>query len=144
MPYKPLAYIHLATGCNESGLDYARKALRLIEASKVFQLFLDQGIRSEVVTEALIRAGEKSPFLERVLENLPGKQFFQISIQDYLIQVQCFGNFRVLVKGQEVSQERWVSAKAHDLLAYFVTMRGEKVPAEKPLTRSWGKSRWSW
>jgi len=139
MVYFGLAYIHLATRRNESGLDHARKALRLIETSKVFQLFLDQGIRSKVVTEALIRAGEKSPFLERVLENLPGKQFSQISIQDHSIQVQCFGNFRVLVNGQEVSQERWVSAKARDLLAYFVTMRGEKIPAEKAFDAIWGE-----
>ena len=139
MVYFGLAYIHLETRRNESGLDYARKALRLIEASKVFQLFLDQGIRSKVVTEALIHAGEKVPFLERVLENLPGKQFSQISMQDHSIQVQCFVNFRVLVNGQEVSQERWVSAKARDLLAYFVTMRGEKVPAEKAFDAIWGE-----
>jgi LuxR family maltose regulon positive regulatory protein len=138
MVYFGLAYIHLATKRNESGLDYAHKALQLIEAAKVFQLFLDQGIRSKVVTEALIHAGEKSPFLERVLENLPEKQFSQISVQDHSIQVQCFGNFRVLVNGQEVSQERWVSAKARDLLAYFVTMRGEKVPAEKAFDAIWG------
>jgi two-component SAPR family response regulator len=38
-----------------------------------------------------------------------------------------------------VSQERWVSAKARDLLAYFVTMRGEKIPADKAFDAIWGE-----
>jgi len=140
MVYFGLAYIHLETKRDESGLDYARKALQLIQASRAFQLFLDQGTRSKIVTEALVRAGEKSPFLERVLENLPGKPTAQVSIQNgYSIQVQCFGNFRVLLSGKEVSQERWVSAKARDLLAYFVTMRGEKIPADKVFDAIWGE-----
>jgi two-component SAPR family response regulator len=139
MVYFGLAYIHLETKRAESGLEYARKALLLIEASRTFQLFLDQGIRSQVVSEALIRAGEKSPFLERVLENLPENPI-EVSIQDrYSIQVQCFGNFRVLLNGGEVAQDRWVSAKARDLLAYFVTMRGEKMPADKVFDAIWGE-----
>jgi two-component SAPR family response regulator len=139
MVYFGLAYIHLETKRTETGIEYARKALRLIEASRTFQLFLDQGIRSQVVSEALIRAGEKSPFLERVLENLPEKPA-QVAVQDrYSIRVQCFGNFRVWLNGEEVSQERWVSAKARDLLAYFVTMRGEKSPADKVFDAIWGE-----
>lgn len=139
MVYFGLAYIHLETKRPESGLDYARKALRLIEASRTFQLFLDQGIRSQVVSEALIRAGEKSPFLERVLENLPEKPIHTSLQERYSVQVQCFGNFHVLLNGKEVSQERWVSAKARDLLAYFVTMRGEKIPADKAFDAIWGE-----
>lgn len=139
MVYFGLAYIHLETKRTASGIDYARKALRLIEASRTFQLFLDQGIRSQVVSEALIRAGEKSPFLERVLENLPEKPA-QLAVQDrHSIRVKCFGNFRVWLNGEEVSQDRWVSAKARDLLAYFVTMRGEKSPADKVFDAIWGE-----
>ena len=139
MVYFGLAYIHLETKHAESGIEYARKALRLIEASRTFQLFLDQGVRSQVVSEALNHAGEKSPFLERVLENLPEKPT-QVAVQDrYSIRVQCFGNFRVWLNGEEVSQERWVSARARDLLAYFVTMRGEKCPADKVFDAIWGE-----
>jgi two-component SAPR family response regulator len=138
MVYFGLAYIHFETKRTVSGLMHARKALRLIEASKTFQLFLDQGARSQVVAEALIRAGEKSPFLDRVLENLPEKPA-PIALQDHVsIRVQCFGPLHVYVNGEEVSQERWVSAKARDLLAYFVTTRGEKVPAEKVFDAIWG------
>lgn len=140
MVYFGLAYIHLETKRSESGLDYARKALHLIEASRTFQLFLDQGVRSQVVTGALIRAGKQSPFLERVLENLPEKQGGLAALKNSnSIRVQCLGNFRVILNGEEVSQERWVSAKARDLLAYFVTMRGEKVPADKVFDAIWGE-----
>jgi two-component SAPR family response regulator len=138
MVYFGLAYIHLETKRTASGIEYARKALRLIEASRTFQLFLDQGVRSQVVSEALIGAGEKSPFLERVLENLPEK-LIRVLPDRYSVQVQCFGNFRVLLNGEEVSQERWVSAKARDLLAYFVTMRGDKSPADKVFDAIWGE-----
>lgn len=140
MVYFGLAYVHLESKRSESGLEFARNALRLIEASRAFQLFLDQGSRSQIVTEALIRAGEKSPFLERVLEYLPEKQPAQVSVQNsHSIHVHCFGNFRVVLNGEEVSQERWVSAKARDLLAYFVTMRGEKIPADRVFDAIWGE-----
>lgn len=138
MVYFGLAYIQLETQRGESGLEHARKALQLIETSRVFQLFLDQGPRSRVVTEALIRAGEKSPFLERVLENLPAGRSPALVLQHHAIQVQSLGHFRVLVDGQEVSQERWVSAKARDLLAYFVTLRGERIPVDKAFDAIWG------
>ena len=138
MVYFGLAYIHLETK-RDSGLTYARKTLQLIEASRTFQLFLDQGERSKIVAEALIQAGEKSPFLERVLENLPESRAELATIQNsYSIQVQCFGNFRVVLNGEELSQEHWVSAKARDLLAYFITMRGGRTPVEKVFDAIWG------
>jgi LuxR family transcriptional regulator, maltose regulon positive regulatory protein len=138
MVYFGLAYIHLETGRRKSGLEHAHKALGLIKASRAFQLFLDQGSRSRVVSEALVQAGEKSPFLDRVLENLPDARLPAIVVLEHAIRVQCFGNFRVLVDGREVSQERWVSAKARDLLAYFVTMRGERIPVDKAFDAIWG------
>ncbi|MCJ7435667.1 MAG: tetratricopeptide repeat protein, partial [Anaerolineales bacterium] len=140
MVYFGLAYICLEAQQNKSGLDYARKALRLIETSRAFQLFLDQGHRSRVVSEALIKAGEKSPFLDKVLENLPEKQGIQISISNsHSIEVHTLGAFHVFVDGEEVSQERWVSAKARDLLAYFITQRAGRVPAERAFDAIWGE-----
>jgi LuxR family maltose regulon positive regulatory protein len=139
MVYFGLAYIHLETGRRESGLEFARKALHLIEAAKVFQLFLDQGDRSRVVSQALLEAGEQSPFLERVLENLP-EEHARISILDeHSINVECLGTFCVYVGGEEISRERWVSAKARDLLAYFVTFRGERIPVERVFDAIWGE-----
>jgi two-component SAPR family response regulator len=43
------------------------------------------------------------------------------------------------VGGQELTQERWVSAKARDLLAYFVTFRGEHIPAEQAYEAIWAE-----
>jgi ATP/maltotriose-dependent transcriptional regulator MalT/two-component SAPR family response regulator len=141
MVYFGLAYIYLVTERREGGLAYARKALHLIEASKVFQLFLDQGDRSRVVSQALIKDGEQSLFLERVLENLPaGLSAAHLSIVgEHTISVECLGTFRVRVGGEEISQERWVSTKARDLLAYFVTFRGERIPLERAFDASWGE-----
>jgi LuxR family transcriptional regulator, maltose regulon positive regulatory protein len=140
MVYFGLAFIHIETGRRESGLEYARKALHLIEGAKVFQLFLDQGSRSRVVSQALIEAGQQSAFLERVLENLPEESATQISIfHEHTISVESLGTFRVFAGREEISQERWVSAKARDLLAYFVTFRGERIPAERVFDAIWGE-----
>ncbi len=138
MVYFGLAYVHLETQRPASGLQYARKALRLIESSGAFQLFLDQGNRGRVVSEALIQAGERSPFLERVLENLPERQGLEAIAEKHSITVECLGGFRVWVNGEEVSQERWVSAKARDLLAYLITTRGERIHAERVFEAIWG------
>jgi two-component SAPR family response regulator len=44
-----------------------------------------------------------------------------------------------MVGGQELTQERWVSTKARDLLAYFVTFRGERIPADQPFEAIWSE-----
>ena len=139
--YLGLAYIHLITGRNETGIDYAKKSVHLIEFTRAFQLFIDQGERSRVVCSALLEAGEKSLFLDKVLENLPPPFHTQkkwLSDSSAII-VRCLGNFKVLVGGQELTQERWVSAKARDLLAYFVTFRGERIPAEQAFEAIWAE-----
>jgi two-component SAPR family response regulator len=107
----------------------------------VFQLFLDQGDRSRVVSRALIESGEQSPFLERVLENLPEERFTAklLIADEHVISVECLGTFRVLDRGKEISQEQWISAKARDLLAYFVTFRDERIPAERVFDSIWGE-----
>jgi two-component SAPR family response regulator len=131
--------VQLETDRRESGLEFARKALHLIETTKVFQLFLDQGERGRLVSQALLEAGEQSPFLERVLENLP-EEHTRISILDeHTINVECLRTFCVYVGGEEISRERWVSAKARDLLAYFVTFRGERIPVERVFDAIWGE-----
>ena len=139
MVYFGLAYIHLVSDRRETGLDFARKALKVIEPTQAIQLFLDQGERSRVVCSALQEAGEQSQFLQRVLENLPRSEQSSFSVIDdhSAISVKCLGPFRVLVDGREVSQEQWVSAKARDLLAYFITCRGERIPAERVFDAIW-------
>jgi LuxR family maltose regulon positive regulatory protein len=139
--YLGLAYIHLVSGRESSGVELADHALRLIEPSGAFQLFIDQGERCRVVCNALIQAGHQTLFVERVLENLPGRQrSVVINLSDpSAIVVRCLGSFSVQLGGQELNQERWVSVKARDLLAYFVTFRGERIPAEKAYEAIWSE-----
>ncbi len=137
MVYFGLAYIHLVTDRREDGLAFARKALALIEPTRAVQLFIDQGERSRVVCKALQDAGEMSSFLGRVVENLPAAQHPAITVTDKAVIVKGLGTLHVLVGGDEIAQERWVSIKARDLLAYFITFRGEHIPAERAFEAIW-------
>lgn len=139
MVYFGLAFIHLVSDRKETGIQHARKALELIEPTKAFQLFIDQGERSRVVCSALVDAGYKGPFLERVLENLPGKKkFTTIMIANQsVIKIKTLGSFQVFAGNEEISQERWVSTKARDMLAYFITFRGERIPADRVFDGIW-------
>jgi len=141
MVYFGLAYIRLVTDRKQSGLAFAHKALEMIEPTQALQLFLDQGERSRVVCQALQEAGEQSSFLQRVIDNLPSTQPAFISLAEKVLVVKCLGTFRVLAGGDEISQERWVSTKARDLLAYFITLRGERIPAERAFDAIWRISR---
>jgi two-component SAPR family response regulator len=50
------------------------------------------------------------------------------------------GSFRVLENGRELTQEAWVSTKARDLLAYFVTFRSERIPTDRVFDALWRES----
>jgi two-component SAPR family response regulator len=139
MVYFGLAYVQLMTGRRESGLENARESLRLIASTRAVQLFIDQGERTRVVCDALLQAGETHPFIDKVLQQMPGKRkLSNLSVvAESAVVIQCLGDFRVLAGGQEISQERWVSAKARDLLAYFVTFRRERIPADRAFEAIW-------
>lgn len=139
--YLGLAYIYLVTDHQQIGIQYANRALQLIEPTGAFQLFLDQGERSRVVCTALVEAGQKTKFVERVLDNLPAPHRKAIiSFADSsAIVVRCMGSFKVDLGGVELTHERWVSSKARDLLAYFVTFRSEHIPAEKAFEAIWAE-----
>jgi LuxR family maltose regulon positive regulatory protein len=138
MVYFGLAYIHLVTHRLESGLGFARKALKLIEPTRAVQLFLDQGERSRIVCKYLQEAGEQSNFLQRVLESLPTTTpGSPRAVNPAVVTVQCLGPFRAFIGNEEISQERWVSTKARDLLAYFITFRSERIPCERVFDAIW-------
>ncbi len=137
MVYFGLAYIHMVTDRSQSGLDFARQALAMIEPTQAIQLFIDQGERSRVVCLALQESGEQSEFLRRVLAQLPASRQPVRTAHGSAVLVKCLGPFRVMVGGEEVSQERWVSAKARDLMAYFITFRHERIPAERIFEAIW-------
>ena len=53
------------------------------------------------------------------------------------VRIQSLGEFRVFVDEAEVTQARWVSAKARELLAYFVTYRHERITVDRVLDEVW-------
>jgi two-component SAPR family response regulator len=57
----------------------------------------------------------------------------------YVVKIRSLGAFQVYVGGEEISQERWVSTKARDLLAYFLTFRGEHIPADRAFEAIWAE-----
>ena len=141
MVYFGLAYIHLVTDRKETGIEFACASLELIEPTRAFQLFIDQGERSRVVCAMLVESGHNSPFVERVLENLSQKHKKQMAViaDQYVVKIRSLGAFQVYVGGEEISQERWVSTKARDLLAYFLTFRGEHIPADRAFEAIWAE-----
>lgn len=141
MVYFGLAYIHLVTDRKETGVENARAALEILEPTRAFQLFIDQGERSRVVCNALAEAGYASPFLDRALKYLPDKKKKQIiTIKNKsVVSIKSMGTFKVFVGDEEITQDRWVSSKARDLLAYFVTFRGERAPVDRAFDAIWAE-----
>ncbi len=140
MVYFGLAYIYLSGNRQHKGLKFAAKSLAYIEPTGALQLYLDQGKRAQVVCLALLNSGVKSLFLTQTLNNLDSKTQAIEVIDPSTIRVQCLGVLRVFVGGQEVSQTQWVSGKAQALLAYFVTLRGERVLVDRALDAVWPES----
>ena len=139
MVYFGLAYIHLVTGRTPSGISYARQAQELIEPTGAIQLYLDQGERSRVVCQALANDGYRSHFLHRVLDSLPKQPALPgvVAASGLVVTIHCLGPFQVYAGEQRISQSRWVSTKARDLLAFFVTFRGERILAARAFDAIW-------
>ena len=140
MVYFGLAYIYLVGDRKQEGLDYAIKSLNLIEKTRTFQLYLDQGERSQVVCQALLESGYESTFIRRVLDNLQKERGTSIQVSAIKrkgIVVKTLGSFHVFINDEEITQERWVSSKARDLLAYFITFRGERILVDRVFDALW-------
>jgi LuxR family maltose regulon positive regulatory protein len=131
-----LAYIYLKTGREAKGLDLAVESLKLIEPTGAVQLYRDQGARTPVVVQALIAAGIHSPFLSELCES-PAAAAPSNPETIPAVSVKCLGQFHVAVGGAEVTPDRWVSAKARDLLAYFVMFRREGISVDRALDALW-------
>jgi two-component SAPR family response regulator len=140
--YFGLAYIYLITGREKAGIKYARHSLDLLEPTNAIQLYLDQGERCRIICNALVENDQKSAFVYSVLEHLPKvEQTPTAKIETIeeidLITVECLGQLKVLRNGQEITKEQWVSSKARDLLAYFVTFRGERISIDRVFDEVW-------
>lgn len=136
MVYFGLAYIYLKTGRREEGRRMAVESVNLIEPTGALQLYLDQGERGAIVGESLAEAGIKSPFKvhgPEIAERWPALA----KTQNDSVRAICLGTFRVFAGDCEVTQEQWVSTKARDLLAYFVTFRRERVSLDRVFDALW-------
>jgi two-component SAPR family response regulator len=131
MVYFGLAYIYLHDGRTIEAIEYASKSVAILEPIGTWQLYLDQGERARLVCHALVQAGRTTPFVNQVLQRLPE------TIEHTAVRVQCLGPFRVFLGEEEVTQARWVSTKARDLLAYFVTHRRQHIPLARVAEAIW-------
>ena len=137
MVYFGLAYIHQQNGRSDSAIHYAKQSVAILDPLDLWQLFLDQGERARVVCQVLIEAGEATPFVDEVMHRLPGSVALDEARAETAVSIQCLGEFRVFIGGEEVTQEQWVSTKARDMLAYFVTHRQKHIPLEKAAADIW-------
>ncbi len=138
MAYFGLAYIHLAENSYQLGLDYARKSLNLLAPSRAWELYVDQGQRAVLVCYQLAQILPDDPFLKKVLRELDASRLNGLFIKDLdinRIRIQTLGTFRVFRDTQEISE--WSSAKARDMLAYFVTFRYENISIDRALYDLW-------
>jgi LuxR family maltose regulon positive regulatory protein len=137
MVYFGLAYVHLRQDNAAKAIDYARQSVAILEPLGTWQLYLDQGERARLVCQALAEADQATPFVNQVLSRLPISPALAVESQDALIRVQCLGPFRVFAGDEEITQADWVSTKARDLLAYFVTFRSQRLPLERVVASIW-------
>ncbi len=134
MVYFGLAYIYLQTGRRTAGVEMVRKSLDLIAPTNAYQLYLDQGQRALVVCRVAQAARLHPEFVGRVLAAFGPHA---TSAPRPAIEVRCLGPLRVFQDGAEITQEQWVSAKARELLAYFITFRHDRVPLDRAIEALW-------
>ncbi len=58
-----------------------------------------------------------------------------------VIHITCFGDFQVTYRGQPVGEPGWLSTKAGDLFAYFITFREGSLPKDRVLEALWPEMR---
>lgn len=149
LAYFGLAYLHLARGERAAGTALAERSLEMLSPTHAWQLYADQGERARLVVGALREAGHGDAFLGRVQAGLG--RGAQVAVPGAVptapapsdtgssaeVRVSVLGEMRVHVGGQLLPPSAWVSAKAHDLLAYMVTLRSESVRVEQALHALW-------
>lgn len=136
MAYFGMAYIYLNQQ-HDKGMVYAQKSLDLIQPTGAWELYVDQGTRATLICNRLLEQHPHNAFLKRVLTELSNSPDCHITVRSSLIDVQTFGNFRVWRDGDELNPKVWVSNKARDLLAYFITFRLDRIAPERVLDAVW-------
>ncbi len=139
MAYFGKAYICFTQGNRTDGLRLARLSLELLEPTHSWELYVDQGQRALVVCQELVRRIPASDFVRQVLRALNALETPLVSLAETSarIRVKTLGSMRVFLGQQEIDSRLWVSIKARDLLAYFVTFRHESIPLDRVLEALW-------
>jgi len=139
MAYFGKAYVCFTQGGWDDGLRFAQLSLELLEPTHSWELYVDQGQRAFVVCQALAQRIPSSNFVRQVLRVLTSSQLPLVSLADMpdRIKVKTLGSMRVYQGEQEIDPRLWVSIKARDLLAYFVTFRHESIPLDRALEALW-------
>ena len=141
MAYFGLAYIHLKSGSTTQGQSLAERSLDLLQPSRAWELYVDQGERARVVCGTLAALHPDNSFVQQVLGTLElaetQSSTAHVSTGIQKLEIQTLGAFRVLRDGQEIPAKAWVSTKARDLLAYFVTRRGQPASLDQALEAIW-------
>jgi two-component SAPR family response regulator len=115
-------------------MEMVKKSLDLIAPTNTYQLYLDQGQRALVVCRAAQTDRLSPEFVGRVLAAF-GPHIAPVPRP--AIEVRCLGPLHAFQNGAEVTQEQWVSAKARELLAYFITFRHDRVPLDRAIEALW-------
>lgn len=142
MAYFGLAYILMQEEKREQAMQYSQQSLKLLEPAMMHQLYLDQQERALVICEALVQHMPENNFVQQVYQMLSGTvpqpQLPAITItRPDRIEIKTLGGFNVLRDGQDVEAKAFASAKARDLLAYFVTLRSRSVNLDRAIDAIW-------
>lgn len=138
MAYFGLAYILLRAGQRSEGMQHGLRSLELLEPSKAWELYVDQGERAIQVCQALAEVVPDNFFLRQTLHTLQRvAPTIQIIANAEPLRVQTFGALRVFRADKELSPKVWVSSKAKELLAYFITYRHRYIALERALDAVW-------
>lgn len=142
MAYFGLAYILMREENRTLAMQYSQESLKLLEPAMMHQLYLDQQERALIICEALVQHMPGNKFVQQVYHTLsesrPQAQLPQITItRPDLIEIKTLGHFNVLRDGLEIESKAFASAKARDLLAYFVTLRSKSVNLDRAIEAIW-------
>ncbi|MEQ8677800.1 MAG: tetratricopeptide repeat protein [Aggregatilineales bacterium] len=140
MAYFGIAYILMQENNREQALEYSQESLKLLEPAMMHQLYLDQHERALVVCSALVQHMPQNSFVGLVYQLLsdhtPQPSVITITEPDR-IKIETLGGLWVIRDGKEIEPKAFASAKARDLLAYFITSRTKSINLDRAVDALW-------
>lgn len=142
MAYFGLAYILMQEDNSKEAMHYSQQSLKLLEPAMMQQLYLDQHERALLICQALVQHMPDNNFVRQIYqllsETLPEPQLPIITItRPESIEIRTLGGFTVLRDAELIESKSFASAKARDLLAYFVTLRSKSVNLDRAIDAIW-------